>query len=127
VCDFGLARYTSRGTLDPRFGHRGRVRTDLGADLSEGIRGVVVQTDNRIVAAGQTNGPGGSDVGLTRYRSDGRLDRSFGVNGVVITPVSPSTDEVGGLALGRTGRALVAGTTAVAQSFGFFVSRYRLT
>jgi uncharacterized delta-60 repeat protein len=128
VCDFGLARYTARGTLDPQFGRRGRVRTDLGADLGEGIRGVVVeQSDNRIVAAGQTTGPGGPDVGLTRYRSDGRLDRSFGVNGVVITPVSPSTDEVGGLALAPAGRVVVAGTTAVAQSFGFFVSRYRLT
>jgi uncharacterized delta-60 repeat protein len=127
VCDFGLARYTARGTLDPRFGRGGRVRTDLGADLSEGIRGVVVQPGNRIVAAGQTNGPGGPDVGLTRYRSDGRLDRSFGAGGVVITPVSPATDEVGGLALGPVNRVVVAGTTAVAQSFGFFASRYRLT
>jgi uncharacterized delta-60 repeat protein len=127
VCDFGVARYTARGTLDPRFGHRGRVRTDLGADLSEGIRGVVVQPGNRIVAAGQTNGPGGADVGLARYRSDGRLDRGFGVEGIVITAVSPSTDEVGGLALGPASRVAVAGTAAVAQSFGFFVSRYRLT
>jgi len=124
VCDFGLARYTSNGTLDRRFGRKGRVRTDLGADLSEGIRGVVVQADGRIVAAGDTSGPGASDVGLTRYRSDGRLDRGFGVNGVVITPVSPSTDEVGGLELQADGRLVVAGTTSVSQSFGFFVSRY---
>jgi len=124
VCDFGLARYTSNGILDRRFGRKGRVRTDLGADLSEGIRGVVVQADGRIVAAGDTSGPGASDVGLTRYRSDGRLDRGFGVNGVVITPVSPSTDEVGGLELQADGRLVVAGTTAISQSFGFFVSRY---
>ncbi len=124
VCDFGLARYTSNGTLDRRFGRKGRVRTDLGADLSEGIRGVVVQADGRIVAAGDTSGPGASDVGLTRYRSDGRLDRGFGVNGVVITPVSPSTDEVGGLELQADGRLVVAGTTAISQIFGFFVSRY---
>jgi len=127
VCDFGLARYTSNGTLDRRFGRKGRIRTDLGADLSEGIRGLVVQADGRIVAAGETSGPGAQDVGLTRYRSDGRLDRSFGVNGVVITPVSPSTDEVGGLELQADGRLVVAGTTAVSQSFGFFVSRYLAT
>jgi uncharacterized delta-60 repeat protein len=124
VCDFGLARYTSSGNLDRRFGRQGRIRTDLGGDVGEGIRGVVVQADGRIVAAGDTSGPGGPDVGLTRYRSDGRLDRSFGVNGLVITPVSPSTDEVGGLELQADGRLLVAGTTAVQQSFGFFVSRY---
>jgi uncharacterized delta-60 repeat protein len=85
VCDFGLARYTATGTLDRRFGRQGRLRTDLGGDVGEGIRGVVVQADGRIVAAGDTAGPSASDVGLTRYRSDGRLDRSFGVNGVVIT------------------------------------------
>ena len=124
VCDFGVARYTANGTLDRRFGRKGRIRTDLGADLSEGIRGLVVQADGRIVAAGETSGPGAQDVGLTRYRSDGRLDRSFGLNGVVITPVSPSTDEVGGLELQADGRLVVAGTTAVSQSFGFFVSRY---
>jgi uncharacterized delta-60 repeat protein len=124
VCDFGLVRYTSDGSLDRRFGRQGRVRTDLGGDVGEGIRGVVVQADGRIVAAGDTSGPGGSDLGLTRYRADGRLDRSFGVNGVVITPVSPSTDEVGGLTLQADGRLVVAGTTAVSQSFGFFVSRY---
>jgi uncharacterized delta-60 repeat protein len=126
VCDFGLVRYTARGLLDRGLGRQGRVRTDLGADVGEGVRGVAVQKDGRVVAAGDTQGPGGPDVGLVRYRPDGRLDRSFGVDGVVITPVPPSTDEVGGLALGPGGRVLVAGTTAVAQSFGFFVSRYRL-
>jgi hypothetical protein len=64
------------------------------------------------------------DVGLTRYLPDGRLDRSFGTYGVVITPVSPATDEVGGLKRQADGRLVVAGTAAVSQSFGFFVSRH---
>jgi hypothetical protein len=51
VCDFGLARYTRAGVLDNRFGHRGKVRTDLGGDVNEGVRGVVIQGDGRIVAA----------------------------------------------------------------------------
>lgn len=127
VCDFGLVRYTPGGTPDPRFGRHGRVRTDLGAVVGEGIRGVALQDDGRIVAAGDTQGPGGSDVGLARYRPDGRLDRGFGIDGTVVTPVSPGTDEVGGLALGPAGRAVVAGTTAVSQSFGFFAARYLLT
>jgi uncharacterized delta-60 repeat protein len=124
VCDFGLARYTQRGVLDEHFGHHGKVRTDLGADVSEGIRGVVVQRDGRIVAAGETRGAGGEDVGLVRYRAGGRLDRSFGSDGIVTTPVSSSTDEVGGLKLEADGRLVVAGTAAISQSFGFFVSRY---
>ena len=126
VCNFGLTRYLSGGAVDPRFGRHGTIRTDLGADVGEGVRGVALQADGRIVAAGQTSGPGGADVGLARYRADGRLDRTFGAGGIVITPVSPATDEVGGSALQPDGRLLVAGTTAVSQSFGFFISRYLL-
>ncbi len=124
VCDVGLARHASNGTPDRRFGRYGKIRTDLGADVSEGIRGVAVQSDSRIVAAGETIGPGGWDVALTRYRSNGRLDRSFGDNWVVTTPVSRSTDEVGGLTLQADGRSVVAGAAAVSQGSGFFVSRF---
>jgi uncharacterized delta-60 repeat protein len=127
ACDFGLVRYNANGVPDRRFGHQGTVRTDLGRDVGEGVRGVAVQGDGGIVAAGDTQGPGGADVGVARYRADGRPDRGFGVDGIAITPVSPGTDEVGGLALQPPGRLLVAGTAAVAQSFGFFVARYRLT
>jgi uncharacterized delta-60 repeat protein len=126
-CDFALARYRAGGQLDRRFGNHGRVRTDLGAEVGEGVRGVILQRDGRIVAGGDTQGPGGSDVGLARYRHDGRLDPAFGSGGLVIASVSPVTDEVGGLARGPAGRLLVAGTTAVSQSFGFFVSSYRPT
>ena len=100
-----------RGVLDERFGHRGKVRTDLGGDVGEGVRGVVIQGDGRIVAAGETSW---GQVGLTRYRPGGHLDRSFGSHGVVVTAVSPSTDEVGGLQLQADGRLVVAGTAAVA-------------
>jgi uncharacterized delta-60 repeat protein len=124
VCDFGLTRYTAGGVLDRKFGQHGTVRTDLGSDVNEGVKGLAVQPDGRIGAAGQARGIGGQDVGLARYRADGRLDRTFGTHGLVITPVSPSTDEVGGLALQPDGRILVAGTAAVNLSFGFFVSRY---
>jgi len=123
VCDFGLARYGSDGTLDRHFGRRGTVRTDLGRDVGEGVRGVVVQADGRIVAAGDTAGAGGPDLGLARYRADGRLDRTFGTGGLVRVPVSAGTDEVGGLAIQADGRLVATGTAAVTQSFGFFVSR----
>jgi len=124
VCDFGLARYNADGGLDRRFGRRGIVRTDVGGEVGEGVRGLVVQGDGRIVAAGDTSGPGGMDVALVRYRSNGGIDRGFGAGGTVIHPVSPGTDEVGGLALDPSGRLVVSGTTAIAQSFGFFVSRF---
>jgi uncharacterized delta-60 repeat protein len=120
-CDFGLARYTARGLLDPTFGRGGKVRTNLGSDIHEGIRGVVIQPSGRIVAAGETRG--GFGVGLARYRPDGHLDRTFGVRGRVVTLVSPNGVDVGGLALAPEGKVVVAGMPDVLPA-SIFVSRY---
>ena len=110
--------HDASGRLDRRFGDHGKVRTDLGAVVGEGVRGLILQRDGRIVVAGDTQGPGGADVGLARYRPDGRLDLTFGSGGVVITSVSPATDEVGGLARGpaRLQRRRASGSSCPATA-----------
>ena len=65
--DFGLARYNPNGSLDSTFGAGGKVITDFGGNVDI-ARGVVLQSDNRIVAAGSTIGnPGTGDFALARY------------------------------------------------------------
>jgi len=49
--DFLLARLNPRGSLDPTFGVRGRVRTSFG-DLNGGANGAALQSDGKIVAVG---------------------------------------------------------------------------
>jgi uncharacterized delta-60 repeat protein len=49
--DFLLARCNPDGSLDPTFGHAGKVRTSFG-DLNGGAYGAVLQPDGKIVAAG---------------------------------------------------------------------------
>ena len=61
--DFGLLRYTPRGTLDTTFGTNGRVRTAFEPTSNEFASGVALQRDGRIVAAGHS----GSEVALVRY------------------------------------------------------------
>ena len=94
---------------------------------------VASSTSWRARVTSTTSGPGvvasvlpvGTSVtDVTLAGPDGSLDPAVGSGGPVIASVSPDTDEVGGLARGRADRLLVAGT-AVAQSFGFFVSTYR--
>jgi Domain of unknown function (DUF5122) beta-propeller len=48
--DFVVARYTESGVIDSSFGTDGTVTTNLGGD--ENARAVVLQTNGRIVAAG---------------------------------------------------------------------------
>lgn len=59
--DFALARYNVDGSLDTSFSGDGRVTTGFGT--SETARGVALQADGKIVAAGHKNG----DFALARY------------------------------------------------------------
>jgi uncharacterized delta-60 repeat protein len=63
---FGVVRYAADGTLDPTFGGDGIVTTNLSSDVDE-ARGVALQTDGRIVAAGTAWGIGRGAFALARY------------------------------------------------------------
>ncbi|MEV7522308.1 calcium-binding protein [Streptomyces sp. NPDC091371] len=86
---FAVARYNTDGTPDAIFGTDGKVTTDLGG-FSGGViaRGVVVQADDKIVAAG-TNG---ADFALARYNTNGGLDTDFDTDGTVTTDFGIDVD-----------------------------------
>ena len=73
--DFALARYNPDGSLDPTFADDGKLTTDFGS--SDGAEDVVVQPDDKLVAAGRSN----SDTALARYNPDGSLDTTFASDG----------------------------------------------
>jgi uncharacterized delta-60 repeat protein len=83
---FALARYTADGSLDPRFGRGGKVLTGFGS-LSDIAHAVAIQADGKLVAAGLSRRSGYFDFALARYTPHGRLDRSFGRGGKVLTDV----------------------------------------
>jgi uncharacterized delta-60 repeat protein len=64
--DFGLARYNPSGSLDSTFGTGGKVVTDFGGNVENG-RGIVIQSDNKIVVAGSTATVAQADFALARY------------------------------------------------------------
>ena len=65
--DFGIARYNPSGSLDATFGTGGKVITDFGGNVDI-ARGIVLQSDNRIVAAGSTiSTPGTGEFAVARY------------------------------------------------------------
>jgi uncharacterized delta-60 repeat protein len=111
--DVAVARYDAAGRLDPSFGGRGTVVTDLGEDDS--ARALVVQSDGKILVGGQR----GSDLALARYSVDGTLDPGFGRDGLVVTDLG---DEERALALllRPDGRLIVVGS----RSDGLILTRY---
>lgn len=87
---FTLVRYESNGTLDSAFGTDGIVTTQVGTGDSI-ARGIVLQSDGRIVVAGssdqETNDQINTVFTLARYGSDGILDSTFGTDGIVMTAI----------------------------------------
>lgn len=127
---FVLTRTLASGALDPSFGSGGVAVENVSpapfpaapdapggdypqagpAGLGEIARGVVVQSDGKIVVSGQAETPAGSgkpdsrdiDIYVTRFNADGTLDVTFGTNGVTrvdlsdgitafVPPVPPTT------------------------------------
>jgi uncharacterized delta-60 repeat protein len=107
--DFVLARYNGDGSLDGGFGPGGKVVTTFEPDSLDTGQAAVLQPDGKIVVAGRTRKLGVSgSLGLARYLPDGRLDASFGGDGLVVTPVTP-TMVPAALALQPDGNLISAG------------------
>jgi uncharacterized delta-60 repeat protein len=108
-----IARYTSKGALDPSFGSGGTVLTAMGVPGDfEHIWKLVVQPDGKIIAVGRALTPtGGADFALARYLADGQLDASFGTGGKVFTAIGSGTlaDDASSAVLDASGRIVVAG------------------
>ncbi|MFN8597909.1 MAG: hypothetical protein U0559_17215 [Anaerolineae bacterium] len=79
--DFALVRYNPNGSLDTSFGSGGKVTTDFGA--YEIAFAIVVQPDGKIVVGGASI-PGA--LAFARYKPDGSLDATFGVEGKLSVP-----------------------------------------
>ena len=84
--DIAVLRYNTDGTLDtdPTTGFGGGtgiVTTSIGA-FDNGFA-VAVQTDNKIVVAGNADAGVGDRLALLRYNANGSLDSGFGTGGIV--------------------------------------------
>jgi len=85
VHDALIVRYNSDGTLDKTFGENGITTYNSrsnGADFGEAV---ALQPDGKIVVTGSSNtAPSIYEAFVLRYNSNGSLDSTFGVDGVVI-------------------------------------------
>ncbi len=121
-----VVRLLPNGDLDPSFGSGGVVQTRLGDPSDEDSgKAVLLQGDGRIVVAATADLHNSIDFSVVRYLSDGRLDPSFGSNGVVVTP-APNEQRTEAAALLPTGKIVVTGegTYAGYASHEFRLARY---
>lgn len=83
--DVTLVRYLENGDLDTDFGTDGVVTTDIQTGSDDQIFDLVLQSDGKLVVCGSSDDGSDKDAVIVRYLSDGSLDESFGIDGIVLT------------------------------------------
>ncbi len=96
------------GSLNTSFGNGGIVTNPIGID-GAGENAMAIQTDGKIVLAGQYLSPA-SQIALARFNTTGNLDSTFGTNGIIILPTSGSFSIAWALAIQPDGKIIEAGT-----------------
>lgn len=125
--DSAVARYNADGTPDQTFGTGGKTIVNL-SNTGETINALVIQSDGKIVIAGNWSSAGDINFSVLRFNSDGTPDNSFDGDGVVNTPIGAAgvNDTAMAIALQNVNgeeRIVVAGNTGSANS-DFAVVRY---
>jgi uncharacterized delta-60 repeat protein len=125
--EFFVLRYNADGTLDATFGRGGKRLTDFsrGGDIA---LGAALQPDGKIVAVGLAGRErDGKQFAIARYTRHGRLDRTFGGDGKVMTNF-PHTDAFAeDVAVQPDGKIVVAGESGFLSGSlnpNFLLARY---
>ena len=121
--NISVLRYDSNGSLDKTFGNAGKVSVNIG--ITSEARAVALQSDGKIVIAGtnriERNSAYVYSIILARFKTDGTLDKDFGVNGFVTTESETGNyAEANSIAIYDDDKIVVAGTTTE----DFVVAKY---
>jgi uncharacterized delta-60 repeat protein len=126
--NLALARYLPNGLIDPSFGDSGKVVVDAGS-MVESIRGLALDPQGRLVAAGRPGGERRGDLLLARFRPDGRLDPTFGTtpSGLTVTDLGTAEEGLSAVAVAPDGTILAGGIAAPHPNGDLLVVRYDAT
>jgi uncharacterized delta-60 repeat protein len=123
-----VVRRHADGTLDRTFGRGGHVAVPL---IDPFTGNIALQSDGGILVGGETcaTGDGPPTFGMVRLRPGGVLDRGFGVDGLVSTPLGRRGSLGTAIALQSDGKIVLAGVI-LGGAFGSSgtetaVARYR--
>ncbi|MGE0635281.1 MAG: T9SS type A sorting domain-containing protein [Bacteroidia bacterium] len=121
--DFAVVRYNSDGSLDNTFGTGGIVTTPIGSG-DDRAKAIALQSDGKIVVAGSSYNGTIDVIALARYNSDGSLDNTFDVNGILTTVEGIYNEYAEGVAIQSDGKIVVTGGIYNVNNFDVRVVRY---
>ncbi|HEX9918585.1 MAG TPA: Calx-beta domain-containing protein, partial [Pyrinomonadaceae bacterium] len=94
--------------LDPSFDTDGKQTTDFFGGVDQ-AQSVALQTDGKIVVAGQATQGSNTLFALARYNPDGSLDMGFGAGGQVTTSFASGNSAAYGVAIQSDGKIVAVG------------------
>lgn len=118
ITQYVLARVDSNGVPDPGFGIR---ITGIAADPTHPPRLLRLPDGKLLLAGSSPEGGFFAQFTTVRFHSDGRVDSTFGLNGVTHTNISAGADMCLDAAVYPDGRLLLAGRTAIGSGQGALV------
>jgi uncharacterized delta-60 repeat protein len=121
--DFAVLQYNENGVPDSTFGTDGETLTSIN-DLDYGTC-VAAQSDGKIVVGGYSWNGTDDDFAIVRYYANGKVDRTFGKQGIVTTNIL-YRDYGESIAVQPDGKILLAGWAANTTNslIEFAVARY---
>jgi uncharacterized delta-60 repeat protein len=125
--DFVAARLNANGFSDTGFGNGGAkiIPFDVGGTKTDSALAVALQTDGKIVLAGNVAvASGNTDFGVARLNANGTLDTGFGVGGKSTFGFAPN-DGAAGVAVQPDGKIVVAGSTDPTGTDDMVVARLK--
>ena len=124
--EFALTRYKTDGTLDSIFGEDGIVTFAINTHYIDIIRAIVIQPDQKILAAGFTwNGTIG-DFALARFNTDGTIDTTLSGDGKHTTNFGSNNDGAYAVGVQEDGKIVAVGYyTSPGVSYDFAIARYQ--
>lgn len=117
-CDFAIARLTSAGALDTTFSGDGKQTTNFGA--SDTASSIAMQSDGKIVLAGNKDTATKDYFALARYTTTGKLDTTFNGTGKVTTSFAGGDARARDLVIQSNGKIVACGN----GSDNFALARY---
>jgi len=121
--DIALARYNQDGSLDNSFGAEGIVTTQIGT-AGDWAYSVAIQSDGKIIAAGESYNGSNSDFALARYNPNGTLDNTFGISGKLVTQIGAYGEYANSVAVQNEGKIVAAGFYDGRITPDFALTRY---
>lgn len=110
--------------LDISFGEGGKVTTDLNNN-SEAALGATIDSYGKIIVVGHTSHKSyDNNFALVRYNSNGSLDNTFGLNGIVITDLGTYNESAKSVISQADNKIIVAGSRIHGTYYDFVLLRY---